>query len=93
MTTERSREIFPRKVEVADWWDSFVGTTVSEGNLPAAWSRIAGGFGVFLVHPPMASVLLSAMVERCFVSRMRDFFGFFGLLQFFNILDFLDFCY
>ena len=31
-------------------------------------------FGVFLVHPPMASVLLSASVERCFVSRMRDFF-------------------
>ena len=32
------------------------------------------GFGVFLVYPPMASVLLSASVERCFVSRMRDFF-------------------
>ena len=32
------------------------------------------GFGVFLVHPPMASVLLSESVERCFVSRMRDFF-------------------
>ena len=27
-----------------------------------------------LVHPPMASVLLSASVERCFVSHMRDFF-------------------
>ena len=26
-----------------------------------------------LVHPPMASVLLSASVERCFVSRMQDF--------------------
>ena len=26
-----------------------------------------------LVHPPMASVLLSASVERCFVSHMRDF--------------------
>ena len=26
-----------------------------------------------LVHSPMASVLLSASVERCFVSRMRDF--------------------
>ena len=25
-----------------------------------------------LVHPPMASVLLSASVERCFVSRMRN---------------------
>ena len=32
------------------------------------------GFGVFLVHPPMALVLLSASVKRCFVSRMRDFF-------------------
>ena len=30
-------------------------------------------FWVFLVHPPMASVLLSASVKRCFVSRMRDF--------------------
>ena len=34
------------------------------------------GFGVFLVHP-MASVLLSASVKRCFVSRMRDFLYFF----------------
>ena len=33
-----------------------------------------------LVHPPMASVLLSASVERCFVSRMRDFFFIFGKL-------------
>ena len=32
------------------------------------------GFGVFLVHAPMASVLLSASVKRCFVSHMRDFF-------------------
>ena len=32
------------------------------------------GFGVFLIHPSMASVLLSASVERCFVSRMRDFY-------------------
>ena len=31
------------------------------------------GFGVFLVHPTVVSVLLSASVERCFVSRMRDF--------------------
>ena len=30
-------------------------------------------FGVFLVHPTVVSVLLSASVERCFVSRMRDF--------------------
>ena len=31
------------------------------------------GFGVFLFHPTVVSVLLSASVERCFVSRMRDF--------------------
>ena len=33
------------------------------------------GFWVFLVHPTEVSVLLSASVERCFVSRMRDFFS------------------
>ena len=33
------------------------------------------GFWVFLVHPTVVSVLLSASVERFFVSRMRDFFG------------------
>ena len=32
------------------------------------------GFLVFLVHTTMVSVLLSASVERCFVSRMQDFF-------------------
>ena len=32
------------------------------------------GFGVILVHPTMVSVLLSASVDRCFVSRMRDCF-------------------
>ena len=32
------------------------------------------GFRVFLVHPTVVSVLLSASVERCLVSRMRDFF-------------------
>ena len=32
------------------------------------------GFWVFLVHPTVVSVLLSASVERCFVSRMRVFF-------------------
>ena len=32
------------------------------------------GFWVFLVHPTVVSVLLSALVERCFVSRMQDFF-------------------
>ena len=32
------------------------------------------GFGVFLVHPTMVSVLVSTTVERCFVSPMRDFF-------------------
>ena len=37
-------------------------------------SKYFNGFGVFLVHLPMASVLLSASVERCFVSRMRDLF-------------------
>ena len=31
------------------------------------------GMGVFLVHPTVVLVLLSALVERCFVSRMRDF--------------------
>ena len=31
------------------------------------------GFGVFLVHPTVVSVLLSASVERCFDSRMQDF--------------------
>ena len=31
------------------------------------------GYLVFLVHPPMALVLLSASIKRCFVSRMRDF--------------------
>ena len=31
------------------------------------------GFWVFLVHPTVVSVLLSASVERCFVSRMWDF--------------------
>ena len=30
-----------------------------------------------LVHPPMAFVLLSASVERCFVSHMRDFYNLF----------------
>ena len=44
------------------------------------WSKIAAQKKVSfvadfaLVHPPMALVLLSASVERCFVSRMRDFF-------------------
>ena len=28
--------------------------------------------GVFLVHPTVVSVLLSASVHRCFVSHMRD---------------------
>ena len=32
------------------------------------------GFWVFLVHPTVVSVLLSASVKRCFVSRMRDFY-------------------
>ena len=32
------------------------------------------GFWLILVHPTVVSVLLSASVERCFVSRTRDFF-------------------
>ena len=32
------------------------------------------GFWVFLVHPTVVSVLLSASVERCFVSCIRDFY-------------------
>ena len=32
------------------------------------------GFWVFLVNSTVVSVLLSAAVERCFVSRMQDFF-------------------
>ena len=32
------------------------------------------GFWVFLVHRTVVSVLLSASVERCFVSLMQDFF-------------------
>ena len=31
------------------------------------------GFCVFFVHPSVVSVLLSALVERFYVSRMRDF--------------------
>ena len=31
------------------------------------------GFWVFLVHPTVVSVLLSASTERFFVSRLRDF--------------------
>ena len=32
------------------------------------------GFRVFLVHPTVVSVLLSPLVQRCIVSRMRDFY-------------------
>ena len=32
------------------------------------------GFGVLFDHPTVVSVLLSALVEKYFVSRMRDFF-------------------
>ena len=38
------------------------------------------GFWVFLVHPTVVLVVLSPLVERCFVSCMRAFF-FFGLLM------------
>ena len=38
-------------------------------------------FWVILVHPTVVSVLVSASVERCFVSRMRNFFLYiFGLV-------------
>ena len=33
------------------------------------------GFCVFLIHPTVVSVLLSASVERFNVSRMQDFFN------------------
>ena len=32
------------------------------------------GFGIFLVQTTVVSVLLSASVKRCFVSRMRNFY-------------------
>ena len=32
------------------------------------------GFWVFIVHPTVVLVLLSPSDERCFVSRMRDFY-------------------
>ena len=47
------------------------------------------GFGVFLVHPPMVSVLLSASVERFSVSRMRDFLVYYGFLDFFIGFSFI----
>ena len=45
-----------------------------------------------LVHPPMASVLLSASVKRCFVSRMRDFFSSCYISTLFPLQDFIFFC-
>ena len=52
-------------------------------------------FWVFLVHPTVVSVLLSASVERCFVSRMRTFFRLFDIfLHFFRFLGlFMDFLF
>ena len=50
------------------------------------------GFWVFLVHPTVVTVLLSASVERCFVSCMQDFFFVFyasHMLQLFLISNFL----
>ena len=38
-------------------------------------------FCVFLVHPTVASVLLSALVKRFDVSRMRDFFWYFMVTE------------
>ena len=37
------------------------------------------GFWVFLVHPTVVSVLLSALVKRCFVSCMQDFFFYYNV--------------
>ena len=51
---------------------NMVETTLPDGLETSGFSKKLC-FWVFLVHPPMASVLLSASVERCFVSRMRDF--------------------
>ena len=43
-------------------------------------------FWVFLVHPTVVLVLLSASVERCFVSHMRDFFKTKNYVQIMRIL-------
>ena len=40
------------------------------------------GFGVFLVHPSVVFVLLSASVDGCFGSRLRDLFLIKFYLQF-----------
>ena len=43
------------------------------------------GFWVFLIQPIVVLVLLSASVERCFVSRMRDFLLLDSLQRVFNL--------
>ena len=48
------------------------------------------GFWVFLIHSTLVSVLLSASFERCFVSRMRDFFSM--LFTIFTVFNNFYFC-
>ena len=73
-----------RVVELVGWGSVINGATPSSSRRfwVLFWMIFSvfqqkSGFGVFLVHPPMASVLLSASVEICFVSRMRDFYFYF----------------
>ena len=42
------------------------------------------GFGVFLVHPTVQSVLLSSSVKRCFASRMQNFYSDFLICRYFS---------
>ena len=39
------------------------------------FSVFSNKLGFWVFYPTVVSVLLSASVERCFVSRMRDFFN------------------
>ena len=45
---------------------------------------------VFLVHPTVILVLLAALVEGCFVYRMRDFFCMFDFLYHYNNWIFIE---
>ena len=60
---------------IRDLWSKGVLLILSYFCVCGEFSRFSkkSGFWVILVHPPMASVLLSASIERWFVSRMRDF--------------------
>ena len=51
-------------------WTFFLGSGLKSPRAKKVFFVVAD---FALVHLPMASVLLSASVERCFVSRMRDF--------------------